>query len=67
MRELQNVMERLAVLTRASRIRFGGLSTEIRQCEWIANVRLKFPDEEIDLEEIEKEIGLQALDKHGWN
>ncbi len=68
MRELQNVMERLAVLTRDSRIRFGGLSTEIRQCEsWIANVRLRFPDEEIDLEEIEKEIVLQALDKHGRN
>jgi two-component system NtrC family response regulator len=67
-RELQNVMERLAVLTRDGRIRSEDLPAEIRQCESrIANIQLKLPDEGIDLEEIEKEILVQALEKHGWN
>lgn len=44
------------------------LPAEIRQCEpRIANIRLTLPDEGIDLEEIEKEILVQALEKHRWN
>lgn len=67
-RELQNVMERMAVLTRNGRIQSEDLPAEIRQCESrIANIFLKLPDEGIDLEEIEKEILVQALEKHGWN
>ncbi len=67
-RELQNVMERLAVLTRDGRIQSDDLPAEIRQSESrIANISLKLPDEGIDLEEIEKEILVQALEKHGWN
>jgi two-component system NtrC family response regulator len=67
-RELQNVMERLAVLTRNGRIQSEDLPAEIRQCESrVANIFLKLPDEGIDLEEIEKEILVQALEKHGWN
>jgi two-component system NtrC family response regulator len=67
-RELQNVMERMAVLTRNGRIQSEDLPAEIRQCESrIANIFLKLPDEGIDLEEIEKEILVQSLEKHGWN
>jgi DNA-binding NtrC family response regulator len=67
-RELQNVMERMVVLTRDGKILFEDLPAEVRQCESrIANILLKLPDEGIDLEEIEKEILLQALEKHGWN
>jgi DNA-binding NtrC family response regulator len=50
-RELQNVMERMAVLTRNGRIQSEDLPAEIRQCESrIANIFLKLPDEGIDLE-----------------
>jgi two-component system NtrC family response regulator len=67
-RELQNVMERLAVLTHDGRVRSEDLPAEIRQGESrIANIRLTLPDEGIDLEEIEKDILVQALEKHGWN
>lgn len=67
-RELQNVIERLAVLAKEGVIRVEDLPPEIRHPESrIANVNLKLPDEGIDLEEIEKEILLQALEKSGWN
>jgi transcriptional regulator with PAS, ATPase and Fis domain len=42
--------------------------SEIRPSESrIANINVKLPEEAIDLEEIEKEILLQALEKSGWN
>jgi two-component system NtrC family response regulator len=67
-RELQNVIERLAVLAKDSEVRLEDLPSEIRQPESrVANISLKLPDEGIDLEEVEKEILLQALEKHGWN
>ncbi|MDE3150127.1 MAG: helix-turn-helix domain-containing protein, partial [Acidobacteriota bacterium] len=31
------------------------------------SISLKLPEEGIDLEQIEKEILLQALEKHSWN
>ncbi len=67
-RELQNVMERLAVLAKETVIRDEHLPAEIRRSESrIANINLKLPEEGVDLEEIEKEILLQALEKNGWN
>jgi DNA-binding NtrC family response regulator len=67
-RELQNVIERLAVLAKDNVIRDEHLPPEIRHSESrIANINLRLPEEGIDLEEIEKEILLQALEKTGWN
>jgi DNA-binding NtrC family response regulator len=67
-RELQNVIERLTVLAKDSLIRVEDLPPEIRQSESkIAAIKLKLPEEGIDLEEIEKEILVQTLEKHGWN
>jgi two-component system NtrC family response regulator len=67
-RELQNVLERQAVLAKDGVIRVEDLPSEIRRSESrIANINLKLPDEGVDLEEIEKEILLQALEKSGWN
>jgi two-component system NtrC family response regulator len=67
-RELQNVMERLAVLAKDPVVRDEHLPAEIRQSESrIANINLKLPEEGVDLEEIEKEILLQAIEKSGWN
>jgi DNA-binding NtrC family response regulator len=67
-RELQNVIERLAVLAKDNVIREEHLPSEIRHSESrIANLNLKLPEEGIDLEEIEKEILIRALEKSGWN
>lgn len=67
-RELQNVIERLAVLAQNSMVQVAQLPEEIRRAESrVASIGLKLPDEGIDLEGVEKEILLQALEKHGWN
>lgn len=67
-RELQNVIERVAVLARIEQIGLADLPPEVIRAESrIASVNLKLPDEGIDLEGIEKEILLLALEKHGWN
>lgn len=67
-RELENVIERIVVLGKGGATRMEDLPPEVRQSQSrIANVHLKLPDEGIDLEEIEKEILIQALEKHGWN
>ena len=67
-RELQNVIERLAVLAKDNLIRVETLPEEIRVADSrIASIGLKLPEEGIDLEGVEKEILLQALEKHGWN
>lgn len=67
-RELENLIERLVVLRRGDVIGQEELSPEIRETKpRIANVALELPDEGIDLEEVEREILLQALQKHNWN
>lgn len=67
-RELQNVIERLAVLAKDNLIREDTLPEEIRRADSrVASIGLKLPEEGIDLEEVEKEILLQALERHGWN
>lgn len=67
-RELQNVIERVSVLARSEKIGADDLPSEIRiSSSRIANISLKLPEEGIDLEQIEKEILLQALEKHSWN
>jgi len=65
-RELQNVIERLSVLARNKVIHTGSLPEEVRNADSrVTIIGLKLPDEGIDLEEVEKEILLQALEKHG--
>jgi two-component system NtrC family response regulator len=67
-RELQNVIERLALLAKDNLIHVETLPEEIRRAESrVASIGLKLPEEGIDLEEVEKEILLQALERHGWN
>lgn len=67
-RELENLIEGLVVLQRNSVVLPGHLPSEI--CEQkgrLAKMGLELPDEGIDLEELEKEILLRALEKHDWN
>ena len=67
-RELENVIEHAVVLGRSDVIRIEDLPAHIRQAtSRVTSISLKLPDEGIDLEEVEKEILLQALEKNQWN
>lgn len=67
-RELENVVEHAVVLGTSETIRAEDLPVHIRNtASRVSSIALKLPDEGIDLEEIEKEILLQALEKHRWN
>jgi two-component system NtrC family response regulator len=67
-RELENVMEHLVVVGKGNVVRPEHLPPEIRQVKSrIANLKLELPEDGISLEDVEKEILLQALEKHEWN
>jgi two-component system response regulator AtoC len=67
-RELENVIEHLVVLGKGDVVKPEHLPADIRQHRSrIANISLKLPEEGISLEDVEKEILLQALEKHDWH
>lgn len=67
-RELENMIEHLVVLGKGDVVKPEHLPAEMRQGKSrISNISLKLPDEGISLEEVEKEILLQALEKHDWH
>jgi two-component system NtrC family response regulator len=67
-RELENVVEHAVVLGPSEVIQVENLSAHIRNSKSrITAISLKLPDDGIDLEEVEKEILLQALEKNQWN
>ncbi len=67
-RELENVIERSVVLGQSNIIHSEHLPPQVRQAKSrVSTISLKLPDEGIDLEEIEKEILVQALERHDWN
>ena len=67
-RELENVVERVVVLGKSQIIEPEHLPAEIRQTKSrIGSISLKLPEEGISLEDVEKEILLQALEKHNWH
>ena len=67
-RELENVIERLVVLGQSNVIQSEQLPAQLRQAKSrVSAINLKLPDEGIDLEEIEKEILVQALERNDWN
>ncbi|MEW6734397.1 MAG: sigma-54 dependent transcriptional regulator [Acidobacteriota bacterium] len=67
-RELQNTIERLVVLARNEIISGDDLPQEIKQIRSSAgSIAIVLPEDGIDLEEIEKEIIRQALEKHMGN
>jgi two-component system NtrC family response regulator len=67
-RELENVVEHAVVLGPSEVIQVENLPAHIRNSKSrITSISLKLPDDGIDLEEVEKEILLQALEKNQWN
>jgi len=67
-RELENAIERLVVLGKSDVIRTEDLPSNIRQAKSrVSAINLKLPDEGINLEEVEREILIQSLERHEWN
>ncbi len=67
-RELENVAEHAVVLGASEVIRIEDLPAQIRYAtSRVSSISLKLPDDGIDLEQVEKEILLQALEKCQWN
>jgi two-component system NtrC family response regulator len=67
-RELENAIESLVVLGKSDVIRSEDLPAHIRNARSrVSAISLKLPDEGISLEDIEKEIIVQALEKHQGN
>ena len=67
-RELKNTIERLIVLSSGGEITADDLPDEIKNVRASAgSLSLNLPEDGIDLEEVEKEIIRQALEKNGGN
>ena len=67
-RQLENVIENVIVLSRSNQIGAEDLPPQVRQTRSrVSSISLKVPDEGIDLEQVEKEILVQALERHHWN
>ncbi len=65
-RELRNTIERLAILVAGDVIRQEDLPEEF-EIQSVGSLPIRLPDEGLDLEEVEKEIIHQALERHDWN
>src|SRR3990167_1615532 len=67
-RELENVLERLVVLTRGNEIAISDLPEFLRRERPTLDVlHLDLPPQGISLEAVEKELILRALEKFNWN
>ena len=67
-RELKHAIERMAVIAENDSVGINELPENLTAATGnAANVLLQLPDDGIDLEEVEREILRQALDKHGGN
>lgn len=67
-RELENLMERLAALHPGGRISEEDLPDSVRNGGVpVGNVVLQIPAEGIDLERVERELIREALERNGWN
>jgi DNA-binding NtrC family response regulator len=67
-RELKHAVERLAVIAEDDNVGFKELPENLTSTTGAAaNVLIQLPDDGIDLEEVEREILRQALEKHAGN
>jgi DNA-binding NtrC family response regulator len=68
-RELENVVQRALVLDRDHVIGLDDLPDRVRGREPppLARLRMQLPDNGLSLEDVERELLMAALVKHGWN
>jgi transcriptional regulator with PAS, ATPase and Fis domain len=67
-RELENVVQRALALDRDHSIGLDDLPDRMRGHEApLAKLRMELPDNGLSLEDVERELLMAALVKHGWN
>jgi two-component system NtrC family response regulator len=67
-RELKNLIDRLVVLVHNDEISLEDIPEDVKKAKSsVANFLFTLPEGGIDLEDIEKEIIRQALEKNSWN
>ncbi len=67
-RELENIIERLVVFDKRGSVKLEDLPPGIRSPrQTLGKVVVKMPEEGFSLDEVERDIMVAALEKHGWN
>jgi two-component system NtrC family response regulator len=66
-RELQNTVERLLIMRNGDTISSGDLPDKFRQGNTQKNAIVQLPDEGCSLEELERAIVVEALERNSWN
>jgi two-component system NtrC family response regulator len=70
-RELENTVQRMVVLRRGDRLEVADLPDKIRGGQLVTAEKpsgvVQLPDEGYSLEDLEREVVLQALERNGWN
>jgi len=68
-RELENIIERSLVFDRNGLVTEADLPAKVRQSagRTLGKIRLELPEAEFSLEELERDILIASLEKHGWN
>lgn len=67
-RELENTVERLLIMRSSDLIRFGELPDKFREPSSSHKNRVvRLPDEGYSLEQLEREIVIEALERNAWN
>jgi two-component system NtrC family response regulator len=66
-RELQNTVERLMIMRNSDTISSGELPDKFRQSGTQKCAIINLPHEGCSLEELEREIVIEALERNGWN
>jgi DNA-binding NtrC family response regulator len=66
-RELENTVERLLIMRNSDIISFDELPDKFRQNRTQGNAIIKLPDEGYPLEQLEREVVVEALERNAWN
>ena len=66
-RELENTVERLLIMRSSDTISSSELPVKIRETKREQNAIINLPDEGYSLEQLEREIVIEALGRNGWN
>jgi two-component system NtrC family response regulator len=66
-RELENTVERLLIMRSSDVIRFCDLPDKFREKSTRKNGVVRLPDEGYSLEQLEREIVIEALERNAWN
>ena len=66
-RELENTVERLLIMRSCDVISYSDLPDKFREQETRKNEVVRLPDEGYSLEQLEREIVVEALERNAWN